>query len=305
MKAGRPAVILKQVLETKPLTLFIVDDEHGIRQLLVRILSHAGYHVVENRSAREALNNLKNVTPALIVSDVVMPDMDGFELCNQIRKNPDTEWIPFLFLTAKSEETDRLKGFETGADAYLLKPFSNRELLIRISNLLMRIRQFYRILETPPADLIDIPEGPGMLTGDRPDEIMSLKTLETMDQGFIGEMRVRLLIDLLQFISTYPDTFMVSLINEHKEKAALILDNGAVIHALCGDRTGENALEHIMLWEKGIYRVIRLSRRPPRTMEKHIEQLAFKHYIVRGNLPDQPAKIENEPGDSRFVSDEV
>ncbi len=114
-------------------TILIVEDEKIYIDMLAGILPDK-YSVAIAKSGEQALKRLQSVNlPDLILLDVMMPDMDGFEVCNNLKKNPDTKDIPIIFLTAKNDPEDIIKGFEVGGVDYVLKPFNSSELLRRIS----------------------------------------------------------------------------------------------------------------------------------------------------------------------------
>ena len=117
-------------------TIFVVEDSDDMREFITRQLSTI-YNVVAVRNGIEALELIKrstNTLPEIIISDVMMPRMDGLELCKEIKKNPITKHITFIMLSALADETSKLQGFKYGADAYMPKPFSIKELLVVIQN---------------------------------------------------------------------------------------------------------------------------------------------------------------------------
>jgi len=120
--------------------ILIVDDEADIVELLDYNLRQAGYTVVNARDGASALAAVRRQRPDLIVLDLMLPDIPGTEVCRRLRKEADTEAIPILILTARTEEIDRVVGFEVGADEYVTKPFSPREIVLRVQALLRRAR---------------------------------------------------------------------------------------------------------------------------------------------------------------------
>jgi DNA-binding NarL/FixJ family response regulator len=121
--------------------LLIVDDEAKLLRAVAVTLREEGYEVTTARSGAEALVSVSASVPDLIVSDIRMPGMDGYQLARALRSNPRTELIPVIFLTAKGERKDRLAGIRAGVDAYLTKPFDPEELLAVVSNLLRRVER--------------------------------------------------------------------------------------------------------------------------------------------------------------------
>lgn len=118
--------------------ILVVDDEPEAVELLEFNLKQAGYVVSTAGDGAEALKRARTQTPDMIVLDVMLPEMDGFEICKSLRLDSSTAKVPIIMLTAKAAEIDRVLGLELGADDYLTKPFSPRELLLRIKKILGR-----------------------------------------------------------------------------------------------------------------------------------------------------------------------
>lgn len=119
-------------------TVLVVEDEEDIRQLLVFHLEREGYATLEAGDGKTGLDLARAKLPALILLDVMMPRMDGFTVCKELERDPETSTIPVIMLTARGEEVDRILGLELGADDYVVKPFNARELLLRIKAILRR-----------------------------------------------------------------------------------------------------------------------------------------------------------------------
>lgn len=115
--------------------LLVVDDEEKIREVIREYAEFNNYQVIEARDGMEAVNLCKTETPDLIIMDIMMPRLDGFSACKEIRKTND---IPVIMLSARGEEYDKLFGFELGIDDYVTKPFSPKELMARINAVLTR-----------------------------------------------------------------------------------------------------------------------------------------------------------------------
>ena len=118
------------------LRLLLVDDEDNLRTMLEAALNHHGFEVVSAANGRQALDAVAATHPALIVLDVMMPDLDGFEVCRRLRQNGNR--TPVVFLTAKDSTEDAVRGLTLGGDDYLVKPFSLEELVARINAVLRR-----------------------------------------------------------------------------------------------------------------------------------------------------------------------
>jgi len=122
-----------------PFNILVVDDEVNILELLKYNLEGEEYKVITSESGYEAVNFAKQLKPDFILLDVMLPDMSGFEVCKILKSDTKTRNIPIIMLTAKSEEVDKILGLELGADDYITKPFSVKELLTRIKVVLRRV----------------------------------------------------------------------------------------------------------------------------------------------------------------------
>ncbi len=121
-----------------PDEILIVDDEPDLVELVSYNLRKEHFSVDSARDGDEALKKIFSKRYSLIILDIMLPGLGGLELCKVLRNNPSTHDIPVIMLTAKSLEEDRIKGLETGADDYITKPFSPRELIARVKALLRR-----------------------------------------------------------------------------------------------------------------------------------------------------------------------
>jgi DNA-binding response OmpR family regulator len=118
--------------------ILVIEDDKHISRLVKYNLEKAGYDAVVVEDGEQALEHLGRQSADLIVLDIMLPKMDGFEVCRSIKQDPKLKDIPVIMLTAKGEEVDRIVGLELGADDYVVKPFSPRELVLRIKAILKR-----------------------------------------------------------------------------------------------------------------------------------------------------------------------
>jgi DNA-binding response OmpR family regulator len=120
--------------------ILVVDDEPDALEVLGFKLKEAGYAPIFAKDGTRAIAAARDERPALIVLDLMLPEVDGLEVCKILRRDPATAMIPILMLTARAAEMDRVLGLELGADDYVTKPFSPRELVLRIKKLLARVK---------------------------------------------------------------------------------------------------------------------------------------------------------------------
>ncbi|HEV8529994.1 MAG TPA: response regulator transcription factor [Methylomirabilota bacterium] len=123
-----------------PSRVLIVEDERDIRDLVLFHLQREGYQVSSASSGEEALRQVRHTPPDLVLLDLMLPAMGGLEVCRTLRQEASTAALPIVMLTAKSDEVDRVLGLELGADDYIVKPFSPKELLARVRAVLRRAK---------------------------------------------------------------------------------------------------------------------------------------------------------------------
>src|SRR5205823_9224699 len=119
--------------------VLIVDDDPDIQGLVSYNLSQAGFRVTNAVTGSAALESVRGQPPDLIILDIMLPDLDGLEVCRTLRQRASSRRIPIIMLTARTEESDRVVGFELGADDYVMKPFSPRELVLRVKSIFRRV----------------------------------------------------------------------------------------------------------------------------------------------------------------------
>lgn len=183
LRDSRHQMLLQQDVEELS-TILIVDDNEDIRSYL-RVLLAGQYYVIEASDGQNGLRLAKESVPDLIVSDVMMPVMDGLTFCSKIKEDEVTSHIPVILLTARSEESQRIEGYEHGADAYITKPFSDHLLLVRISNLLQARRQRKNDEARQMLSAEDIQT-------DEPGERMFLERFKKAAKSHIGDANLRM-----------------------------------------------------------------------------------------------------------------
>ncbi len=167
--------------------ILVVEDEQAIAEMIVTSLEMNGYQVKRAANGQLALQMVIDSPPDLILADWMMPMMTGLELAQRLKREPHTAEIPIILLTAKSEENDKLKGFDAGVDDYVVKPFSPRELLARIKAVLRR----------GPTDL----EGNGLAAGELILDRAAKKVSIASENINLGPLEFR----LLEFFMLHPD----------------------------------------------------------------------------------------------------
>ena len=211
--------------------ILVVDDEPDAVELVAFNLKGAGFDVITAEDGEGALQKARNFAPDLVVLDVMLPAVDGLEVCKILRRDPATSGLPIVMLTAKAGEIDRVLGLELGADDYVTKPFSPRELVLRIKNLLSRREtpekkvdryQFAELIIDIPRHLVMVDDKKIELT---PTEFKLLTVLAER-RGRV-QSRERLLQDVWEYdsmIDTRTVDTHVRRLREKLDKAARFLD---------------------------------------------------------------------------------
>ncbi|MFW6296513.1 MAG: response regulator transcription factor [Halothece sp.] len=135
---------MKENAQKETKQLLLIDDDPNLILLVKDYLEFRGYEVTTADNGQEALTILQQDIPDMIICDVMMPEMDGYAFVEQVRKDPRTSWIPVLFLSAKGQSQDRVKGLNTGADVYMVKPFEPEELVAQVES---SLKQANRLMQ--------------------------------------------------------------------------------------------------------------------------------------------------------------
>jgi DNA-binding response OmpR family regulator len=186
--------------------ILVVDDDLSVSDAISRMLTRRGHETIVVHNGQDAINAARNQAPELVVLDVVMPGMDGVEVCKRLRADPDTLHLPIIFLTARIMIEDKIKGFEAGADDYLTKPFAIQELELRVRALLRRTEMIVQQSELAAAEAIE--EEPDVSRQEN--DVLAVGELLLNRRTFeasIGERTVTLTpveFDLLSHLMEYP-----------------------------------------------------------------------------------------------------
>ena len=127
--------------ELKPKKILIVDDESDVTDLVAYHLKAKGFQVEALNDPNSSVGVARTFMPDLVILDVMMPDLNGIQICRMLRADPKLKRVPVIFLTAKAEENDRIQGLEVGADDYISKPFSIKELILRVQSIIRRLSE--------------------------------------------------------------------------------------------------------------------------------------------------------------------
>lgn len=191
-------------------TILLVDDDITLRELLADALELEEFAILRAGDGEEGVAAALTGKPDLVISDIVMPQMNGWELCQTLRSLPSTKATPFLFLSSLEQTPEKLLALRLGADDYLTKPFQLSALLVKVRQLVGRVEQREKLL-----------------AGGR--EQAAGATLET------------LLIDTVEFLRATKRTGVIS-VNAGPFKGVIYLEGGRLKHAVCGTKRGEAAL---------------------------------------------------------------
>ncbi|MBN2378713.1 response regulator [candidate division WOR-3 bacterium] len=204
--------------------VLVVDKEVKLREILQKVLSERGYAVELAQNGKEALKMIPDFSPHLVIAEVALPEMDGFELCRRIREDKRFGALRFIFLTAKDAREDEIEGLRLGADDYITKPFD-------VDRLLARVETRLRWLDAAK----------DMVCG----EVRS----ECIEGGLAG----RNLIDVLQILEMSQKKGRLTVTNESK-KVILTVDQGSILSASFGNKRGKFAVFEALSWVDGRFR---------------------------------------------------
>ncbi|TAL11672.1 MAG: response regulator [Nitrospirae bacterium] len=206
-------------MTAKPAVL-VVEDEVKLARTLDLYLGQRGFTVRIAHDGREALERIAEARPDVIVSDIMMPVMDGYALCRHLRTDPATCTIPFLFLTAKDDDRDRVRGLKMGADDYLAKPCDLAALHARVDALLARVDAVRRI----PPDAIRV----------------------------AGRLAETELLDVLQMLELHEKTGAL-VVKRDGDSGVVYLRAGKIVAAELGTAEGREPFASLLMWKSGDY----------------------------------------------------
>src|SRR5262245_42878156 len=208
-------------------SLLLVDGDTKSLRVLEVSLKKAGFNVTTAINGQDALAKVETSAPDLIISDTKMPEMDGFELVERLKQNPDWGTIPFIFLTSQADVEDKIRGLELGVEDYLTKPIYIKEIVTRVKILLQK-KQRQSIEESKRGES------------------------RTKFQGSLADMAVG---DLIQTIEISRKSGVIHFKNESGKRGAIYFRSGKVIDAELGRLAGEEAVYRLLVWNEGQFEV--------------------------------------------------
>ncbi len=271
------------------LSILAVDDSPVITEMIGDAFKDEGYKVLTAQDGSEALKIALEENPDIIIADIAMPGMDGWELCSQIRSHPFTSFIPFIFLTSRAEAPDRIRGLQLGADDYLTKPFEMAELIARVKLI------FQRILKAQE----------GMLIRE--------------SKGLSGSTDEMALPDLLQLFGINQKTGLLRVNKMGLPPGYIALSQGKIIRAETGGARGEKALYRLLAWTNARFDVQPLMGEEedagfPMSVDEALmegmrqmdeQAVVLKEYSLEGKtlaVENEPSESELSPREAEFLA---
>lgn len=252
--------------------ILIVEDEPGMIELLTVALEDEGYVISIANNGQQGLKKVSEENPDLIISDVMMPDMNGYDFCAQLRENPKTAAIPFIFLTAKKDVSDRVRGLNLGADDYISKPFHVVEVVARIKTLMQRVQRSRQSSPQAPA-----PETESAFSGD----------LEKINIG-----------EVVQTIALTRKNGCLIVTNGSR-RGEVYFHDGIVMYADVDRKKGENAVYRLLSWKNGQFKFDVGAAAKTKNVQKSAEGLLMEgmrrldeFYRLLGYFPSPETRLE-------------
>jgi DNA-binding response OmpR family regulator len=203
--------------------ILIVDDNPSVLKLLNISLSKAGYNIVEAENGEVAFQVANKEMPDLIISDIMMPQMDGIELCWMIRENSEVPLVPFIFLTSFDDSEMEIRGFRAGADEYLNKPIDRKELLERVEELLSRT-----------------------------DKLKTIDDTSDSKKAFEGDLKDLSIVELVQMLNLNKKSGILHI--DGAKQGEVYLQNGQLIGAKTETNKSEEAIYELVTFDQGSFK---------------------------------------------------
>lgn len=252
--------------------ILIVEDEPGMIELLSVALEDEGFNISIANNGQQGLLKVDTENPDLIISDVMMPDMDGYEFCRQLRENPKTATIPFIFLTAKKDVSDRVRGLNLGADDYISKPFHVVEVVARIKTLMQRVRR-----SRAAAPIQAAPE---------------------VEADFSGDLQKISIGEVVQTIALTKKNGRL-IITANNRSGEMYFHEGIVTYAEVERKKGEEAVYRLLSWKNGQFRFEVGAKPATQNIKKTAEGLLMEgmrrldeYYRLLEYFPSPETKLE-------------
>ena len=229
--------------------ILIVEDEPGMIELLTVALEDEGYSISIANNGQQGLKKVDEESPDLIISDVMMPDMNGYDFCQQLRENPKTAAIPFIFLTAKKDVSDRVRGLNLGADDYISKPFHVVEVVARIKTLMQRVKRA------------------------RPTQAQA--TISEPEAAFAGDLEKMSIGEVVQTIALTRKNGRLLVVNTGR-RGEVYFQEGMVTYADVDRKKGEEAVYRLLAWKNGQFKFDSGVAAKTRNLQKSAEGLLME-----------------------------
>lgn len=251
--------------------VIVVEGNTVDRDLMKRTLEAAGFEVYASDTAREAMGIIKTASPDLVISNLLLPDISGWDLYREVRRDPKRSRLPIFLLGDKEEVGERIQAHRLGIENIFYKPLDAEELVKNVSSTLKKIRQ---------------QEGPHF-------------SKEEKEEGIRGRIKDMGIPDLLQILNMSNKTALVYLSHSEGQEGKVFLQDGEVVHAECGDLMGEDAIYHLLSWVDGDFDVEPDVPPPFRSIDSSVENL-----LLEGMKRIDEEARDGETGDGKTLRDE-
>lgn len=251
--------------------ILVVDDEAEMRSMLDAVLRRAGFDVEQAQDGQAAYELARARPPDLVVTDILMPRLDGWQLCRALRTDPATTRVPIIFLSLRNKAPDRIYGLKLGADDFISKPFDTRELVARVRVVLKRAA--------------------------------AAAAEEPADAGITGNLRDMSLVDIVQILDLGRKTAIVRVLGPSGEEAGtLAVERGAMVHAAYRGTTGRAVLPALLGLGDGRFEIVLGAEPVARTLEGSTQELLLEALRTADELrrpsPPGPAGKVDAPAAS-------
>jgi CheY-like chemotaxis protein len=241
--------------------ILVVDDDPDNRAMIGHFLVNWGYAVEDAKNGKVALEKVKASPPSLVLLDLEMPEMDGFETCERLKTDPETEWIPVIIFTGLEKMPHRIRGFRHGADDYVVKTVEPDELRTRIDLVLKRTKR-YASLAASPVTEEPSPSGREPSAAKEATGAPAIPALDPVPGIPIieGEIREHVAVSVALSSIPFPDAMRlvlsqgksgVAILTDGDRSGAVHVQEGAIIHAAAGEERGSEAFYELALWKSG------------------------------------------------------
>ncbi len=259
--------------------ILLLEGDRREQEHLRKAFQNEGYDIFYCEAAKTAFNYLREETPDIIISTLFLPDLSGWELFREIKKDPKKATLPFILIGKREEVGDKIQAYRLGVEEIFYKPIDPKELISAVNSILQKRREQEEHI-------------PALEEGIKGEQL-------SVEEGITGRLKDMELVDIIQVLNMGKKTALIYLTDDNKEGKVFLM-NGEIVHAKSGDRTGEEAIYHLLTWRDGDFHIEPDATSPDLSIETSVENLLLEGM----RRIDEEARDSDGKGEKKSLTEE-